>query len=262
MNALITGASSGIGLEISRLLNQSGYTVYGISRSYTQNQYMKQVKADVSDPGAVRAAVKRILQAAGHIDCLIVCAGISLASPAERTDLYDARDIFEVNFWGCVHVIHEVVPHMKEQKQGRLILVSSITGLFPVPYLSYYNASKAALLSYGSSLAGELREFSIKVTTVLPGGVQTEFTKKRKKYKDKLIPALKRATITLGKEEQHGMSPEFVAGEITQQLRKKNPPVYYIIGTKYKVYALLGRILPSDCMAFFIRKKYLGLFCK
>lgn len=256
MNVLITGSSSGIGLTTAKLLYRCGHSVYGLSDSYANVTYLKQVKADVSDSRAVKDAIKNIVNKAGHIDCLILCAGVSLASPAEKTAMKDAKHIFHVNFWGYVHVLHEVLPLMKKNKKGQIIMVSSIAGLFPIPFLSYYSASKSAILSYGCALAGELKRFHIPVTTVLPGGVRTQFTRKRKIYKDNELPSLKNAILSIGKEEQQGMSPAYTARSIVQILKMKNPPVTKIIGVKYKAYGIVRRIFPLRTTQYFIRKKY------
>lgn len=258
MVVLITGASDGIGYQAARKLAALGHRIYGISRSRAECDFMRQFSADVRDRTAFEAAVRAVLEEAGHIDLLLLCAGISLASPADSTEAADARDIFDINFWGCVEACALVLPHMKEKHHGRVLVLSSMTGLLPLPYLSFYSAGKAALLAYACCLRMELRPYGIPVCVVLPGGVRTRFTQKRKVYRQytDTVPGLKKAAATLGREEQSGLDPERVAEKIVKLSRRRNPPPVVPVGGLYRLYALLERLLPRRALLWAIWRKY------
>lgn len=260
MVAVITGASDGIGKYTAIELYKQGYTVYGISKTPVWYSFMEHIVADVSDRNSLLYVLKTIYKKERRIDLFIACAGISLASPAELTKSADSRHLFDVNFWGAVTGANFALRRMKEERRGRIILISSITGLFPLPYLSYYSSSKAALISYAGALASEARPFGVSVSVVLPGGVRTLLTYKRKKYlwyqKDNRAPGLKKAIRTLGREEQTGLHPEQVAKRIAALATQSFPPVLCPVGGWYRFYMILQRILPSRWVLFMLRKKY------
>ena len=260
MVAMVTGATDGIGRATAKLLAHRGYRVYGVSRTPARVPYLRHIAADVSRRDDVLRAVETVMDREGRIDLLVCCAGTSLASPAEVTDPRDARYLFDVNVWGCVDAACAVLPHMKRAGRGRIVLVSSMTGLFPVPYLSFYSSSKAALLAWAAALDGEARPFGVRVCAVLPGGVRTQFTDKRKKYWDMVgdarAPGLGQAIRAIGTEEQTGLHPGQVAGEILRLARCPHPPVLAPVGGAYKLYCLLQRALPQRAVLLALRWKY------
>lgn len=262
MVAIVTGATDGIGRATAKLLNRWGYRVYGISRTPARVDGMRHIAADVSCRSSIAGAVERVAATEGRIDLLVCCAGTSLASPADLTDPRDARYLFDVNVWGCVYAVQAVLPHMKRAGRGRIILVSSMTGLFPVPYLSFYSASKACLISWGAALDAEMRPFGVRIGVVMPGGVRTQFTDKRKKYwqmvGDARAPGLYRAIQAISVEEQTGLHPGQVAGEILRLAHRQNPPVLMPVGGVYRLYCMLQRLLPQGAVLGALQWKYTG----
>lgn len=260
MVALVTGASDGIGKACAKRLARLGYRVCGISRTPAEFSYMRHITADVSDRKGLQKAVKAVYEAEGAVDLLVACAGTSLASPAEMTDPRDARYLMDVNFFGYVDTVAPVLAQMKRRGRGKIILVSSMTGLLPIPYLSYYSSSKAALIAFACALSAEARPFGVSVCAVLPGGVRTQFTDKRKKYcalaGNPYAPGLKKAIDALGREEQTGLYPGQVADKIVRLATRRSPPVIVPVGGVYRMYALAQRFLPCRAVLFFLRKKY------
>ena len=262
MVVLITGASDGIGRAAAAKFAQQGHTVYGISRTPADFPFMQHIAADIINYEGLKEAVDRI----GPIDLLVACAGTSLASPADLTDMSDARYLYDVNFWGVVYVCSFVLKSMKSQKKGRIILISSMTGLLPIPYLSYYSSSKAAMINYACALAAELKPFHIPVSVMLPGGVRTQFTDKRKKYcqppdiTDDFFsltePGLRKSINVLSHEEQTGLSAQQVADQILRLSQKKHPRVIVPVGRIYRLYCLLLRFLPQRLTLWILRQKY------
>jgi NAD(P)-dependent dehydrogenase (short-subunit alcohol dehydrogenase family) len=185
---LVTGAASGIGRACADRLAAAGWTVIGADRrgiggadggsggspSGASTGWASLVM-DVDDEHAVRAGVSEVLRRHGRIDALVAAAGWGIAGAAEFTSIDDARALFETNFWGCVRVVQAVLPQMRTQHSGRIILVSSMAGLVALPFGAYYSASKFALEGFGESLAYEVAPFGITVTLLKPATTATDF---------------------------------------------------------------------------------------
>lgn len=256
MVALVIGASDGIGNAVARLLQENGHSIYGISQTGGDYAYMNHRQADVRNAEALEAAVNGVYAEAGDVDALVYCAGVSLASPAEQTTQEDARRVLDVNFFGCTNAIRLIAPRMKARGSGRILLISSAAGAFPIPFLSYYVASKAAMTAYGRALDSELRPYGLRLCVLLPGGVRTRFSDKRQKYDCPEETGLRKAYFALGYEEQMGLSAEHVASSVRRRLESANPPVVATVGGMYRFYGLLQRLLPNRAVQFFLRRRY------
>lgn len=259
--ALVTGSSDGIGYAVAKRLNKEGYTVYGLSKSVCGALFIKERKMDVTDALKLKFAVESILCEAGHIDVAVLCAGVSLISPAELTLLSDIHHVFDVNIMGTVNAIEAVLPSMKKMGAGNIIIVSSIVGDIPLPYLSYYSASKAALNALAFSIGMEARSFGVSICSVLPGGTRTAFTMKRKRYSnyvgDKRADGIAKCMEKLSRIEQTGMRPEYVADAIARLIKKRFHAPVEVIGMRYKVYSLIVRIIPRSLLQRIVRKMFM-----
>ncbi|MFF2525383.1 oxidoreductase [Streptomyces liangshanensis] len=178
--ALITGASSGIGAEVARKLKAKGYTVYGVARRADRladldKDGVRTFEMDVTDDASITAGVKRVLAESGRVDVLVNSAGYGLLGSVEETPVDDGRHMFEVNVFGAMRLTQLVVPHMREQRSGRIVNVSSIGGKVYSSLTAYYNGSKHALEVMSDCLRIELGQFGIDVVVVEPGGVRTEW---------------------------------------------------------------------------------------
>lgn len=125
--------------------------------------------------------MNRVVQAEGRIDLLICCAGYGISGAAEMTDPQDAHRQLDVNLYGMDAVVRAVVPQMRKQETGRIVLISSVAGMLPIPFQLWYSVSKAAINAYTLALQNELKPFGISVCAVLPGDISTGFTAARKK---------------------------------------------------------------------------------
>src|SRR6185437_15758404 len=134
--ALVTGASSGIGLVTARALRRDGYRVFGTSRKRVPDtpDGVTMLVCDVTDDASVQAAVGEILSRAGRIDLLVNNAGIGLVGGAEESTAAQAKTIFDVNVFGTIRMTNAVLPAMRRQRRGRIVNLSSILGLIPAPY--------------------------------------------------------------------------------------------------------------------------------
>ena len=182
MRVLITGCSSGFGLGAARLIAQRGHEVFSTVRNPAAAIELQQARdsglsihieaLDVRDADQARALMDRII-ADGGIDALVNNAGASIFAPIEATSIDQMRDLMEVNLMGPMRLIQLALPHMRSRGQGRIINVSSLSGIIPLPYVGLYGATKHAFDAMSFSLAAELREFGIKVTIITPSGFKT-----------------------------------------------------------------------------------------
>ncbi len=179
---LVTGASRGIGASIANKLAQSPerYKVYaGVRARSNRAQLMtadnlQPIVLDVTDDQSVAKAVKHILDKEGHLDVLVNNAGIMMYGSHENVTIKEAKKVFDVNYFGMLRVTQEVLGPMREQKKGRIIQIGSRSGFRPLPSLSVYGDSKAALLSASQIMAATLTPWNIKISVVEPGPVLTE----------------------------------------------------------------------------------------
>ena len=150
---IVTGGTSGIGLNTARILAEKGCRVYEFSRRDT-GVYPKvtHVQADVTDEAQVDAAVGTVLDREGHIDVVVNNAGFGISGAIEFTDTAEAQKQFDVNFFGMVRVNHAVLPIMRKQGYGRIINMSSVAAPIAIPFQAYYSASKAAVRTYTLAL--------------------------------------------------------------------------------------------------------------
>ena len=127
------------------------------------------------------AAIQEILKREDHIDVLINNAGFGISGAVEFTKTEDAQHQLDVNFFGMVRMNRQVLPVMRRQCYGRIVNLSSVAGAIPIPFQTYYSASKAAINSYTMALANEVKPFGIQVCCVQPGDIRTGFTAAREK---------------------------------------------------------------------------------
>ncbi|MBX4908990.1 MULTISPECIES: SDR family oxidoreductase [Rhizobium] len=174
---LVTGCSSGFGLEIARFFLAQGWKVIATMRTPRQDllppsDQLTIIALDVTSPESIRAAV----EAAGPVDVLVNNAGIGWLNALEGTQIEIAREIFETNTLGTIAMTQAVLPQMRERQEGVIINVTSSVTLKPLPLLSVYTASKAAVNAFTESVALELEPFNVRVRIVLPGRApETQF---------------------------------------------------------------------------------------
>lgn len=250
---LVTGASSGIGLATATALSAKGYTVYGTSRNIDRIKAVSfnAVEMDVTDDSSVNAAVEKIIKAEGRIDVVINNAGSGITGPLYAMPVEFAKKQFEVNFFGVIRVSNAVLPGMIERKQGLVINISSLAGLFGLPYQGLYSASKFAIEGYSESLRMELQNTGVRVTVINPGDFKTDFTGNREKVTFTLNnPQLKKefdaAVASMEKDESVGANPETLAAQICKIVAKSSPAHNYLVGAiGQTIVPTLKKILPG-----------------
>ena len=184
---------------------------------------------DVDDDDSVRAGVAGMLAAGGRIDALVAAAGWGLAGAVEQCTIGEAKAQLETNFWGCVRVLQQVLPAMRAQGGGRIVLISSIGGVIGIPFQAFYSASKFAVEGLGEALAYEVAPLGVHVTLVEPGNVKTDFTASRRMAQaaggDPVYSAaLTRAVGLMERDEANGVPAADVAAVVRRVLESRRPP--------------------------------------
>ena len=167
---LITGCSSGFGLETARWFLARDWQVIATMRTprddvLPASERLRVLALDVTDAQSIRHAV----EAAGPIDALVNNAGFGAAAPAELVPLTTVRELFETNTFGTIALTQAVLPQMRERKAGVIVNVTSSVTLKVLPLLAAYRASKVAVNAFTESMALELEPFGVRVRLVLPG---------------------------------------------------------------------------------------------
>ena len=167
---IITGGTSGIGLATAQLLRSKGYKVYEFSR-LPHADTPDHLSVDVTDETAVRAAVEALYAREGRIDILINNAGFGISGAMEFTEAADAHRLMEVNLVGMDNMIRAVLPHMRAAGRGRIVNISSVAGVFAIPFQAWYSISKSAVRSMTAALHNEVAPYGIDVCDVMPGEI-------------------------------------------------------------------------------------------
>jgi 3-oxoacyl-[acyl-carrier protein] reductase len=181
--AIVTGGSRGIGRGIADALLAEGWKVWICSRSQgSVDSALKEMggqvqgrPVDVRDQGAVEGFVKEVVDAEGRIDCLINNAGLGHFGPVDEMSGDRFREVIETNLNGCFYFIRAVAPAMKKQGAGWIVNIASLAGKNPFAGGSAYNASKFGLVGLSEAAMLDLRPHGIRVASILPGSVATEF---------------------------------------------------------------------------------------
>ncbi len=247
----ITGASSGIGKSIANYLHEKNYKVYGTSRNPKNvDVAFNMVALDVTKEETIKTAIEEVVQKEGKIDVLINNAGKGITGPIEDTPTEEMRDNFETNFFGVINVIKEVLPYMREQKQGLIINTTSIAAYMGLPFRGIYSASKGALELITESLSMEVKAFGVKVVNVAPGDFATNIAAGRyhtpvfesSAYKEKYAENL----ALMDNHVDSGADPIQMAKKVQAIIETKKPKIHYKVGAFMEKFSIvLKRILPD-----------------
>ena len=226
----VTGASSGLGLHTAMALRDDGWQVIAGARSFTggQRDGMTCLPLDVTDAESVRAFCRRAAEIAPP-DALVQCAGMLVLGSCEETETEEFRRVMDTNYLGMVRMNREVLPLMRRQGGGKIVLFSSINGLLGIPFQSAYTASKHAIEGYAECLALEVKPFGIQVMLVEPGDHRSGSDKYRphaaamtdsSPYAD----AYGSATARIHHDETNGSDPDVLGRKIARILDRKHMP--------------------------------------
>ncbi len=205
MQAVITGASSGIGLEIARELAKRGYSLALLARRTELLEQLARelpraiaITCDVTDVASVRDAVRRGEQLlGGPFDLAIANAGVGIRNHAANFNVADAEQVIRVNVLGMMYLYGAVVPSMIERRSGRFAGVASVAGLRGLPSTAPYSASKAAMQAFLEASRIELAQYGVGVTIINPGFIATAMTDKNRFRMPFLMTADRAARIII-----------------------------------------------------------------
>jgi NAD(P)-dependent dehydrogenase (short-subunit alcohol dehydrogenase family) len=257
--ALVTGASSGIGLVTARALRRDGYRVFGTSRKQMPDAAdgITMLVCDVTDDASVQALVDDVMARTGQIDLLVNNAGIGLLGGAEESSAAQAKAVFDVNVFGVLRMTNAVLPVMRNQRSGRIINLSSIFGLVPAPYNALYASTKHAIEGYSESLDHEVRTQGIRVVLVEPGATRTSFEENLTRP-DQPLPfydSIRDFAEQLMREIiEKGDAPEIVAATVVRAANAAAPKRRYTSGKVAGQVRLMRRFMPESFVDKNLRK--------
>jgi NADP-dependent 3-hydroxy acid dehydrogenase YdfG len=266
--AIVTGASSGFGLETAKLLAQKGHRVYATYRNPKKLKDLKTLASqadvhpiimEVTNSASVEKAVKAIVQKEGRIDVLVNNAGFAMGGFLEDLSDQDLKDQFDTNVFGYLRVIRAVAPVMRKQHSGKIINVGSIAGRISFPALGAYVASKHAVRAITEGLRQELRSYGIDVAEVAPGSYITQVTSSARYGKNVRNLQSPNHPYTVQMEKQ--MQKEFAKGGpasdvaqlIVKALDHKPMKPVYLSGSDAKFMAFLKWFLPDALFEGFLK---------
>lgn len=184
--AVVTGSSTGIGFETSLLLARNGFYTYATMRNTSKSDTIEKIanrenlplevlSLDVDDDDSVRNTIHKIINERKRIDILVNNAGYGLFGALEDISIREAKKQFETNLFGAIRTIKEILPTMREQKNGIIVNVTSLAGVVGIPAECIYASSKFALEGLSESISYELKPYRIKVILIEPGVINTNF---------------------------------------------------------------------------------------
>lgn len=239
---LITGCSTGFGREIAQAALEAGHSVVVTARRAETVQGFADefgdralpMALDVTEPGQIAAAVSTAVDAFGGIDVLVNNAGHGYLSAVEEGEDAEVRKLFDVNYFGAVNMIKAVLPDMRARGSGRIINMSSMTGLVANPPNAYYSSTKFALEAITEALATEVRPLGIKVTAIEPGAFRTDWA--TRSMKESSSPIADYADVAARKDlikqfaDHLPGDPRKVAEAVLMVSELDDPPLRLLLG--------------------------------
>ncbi|CAN7511399.1 oxidoreductase [Rhizobium sp. LjRoot254] len=261
--AVVTGASSGIGRASAEALAQAGFKVFGTSRRPSSGgpDGVSMLICDVTDEASVNFLVETVLSKTGRIDILVNNAGLGLIGGAEESSARQAQIMFDVNVFGVIRMTNAVLPHMRKQRNGRIINISSVLGFIPAPFSALYASTKHALEGYTESLDHELREHALRAILIEPAYTRTAFDQNAVSP-DRPMAAYETARQNAATIIQEAMrtadEPRAVADIVVKAATAVVPKKRYTVGKLASQLSLLRRFVPAFAFDKSLRKQ-LGL---
>jgi NAD(P)-dependent dehydrogenase (short-subunit alcohol dehydrogenase family) len=262
---LITGSSSGLGMETAVFLAERGFHVYATMRDPKRSTPLEELARkrgvaltilplDVTRPETIQKAVDRILEERGELYGVVNNAGIQSRGFFEDLSEQEMRDVFETNLLGTLAVTRAVIPCMREAKRGRVVLMGSVGGRIATMGSSAYCSSKFALEGFGEALYQEMQPLGIHVSIVEPGIVPTELFGRNRAVAKKALSRESPYATWFQKLEgatdawvaSRALTPTAVAQVVHRILRARRPRLRYVVGGRAKMLVMGKRLLPFD----------------
>jgi NAD(P)-dependent dehydrogenase (short-subunit alcohol dehydrogenase family) len=246
----ITGVAGGLGKAIAAAALARGDTVAGTVRSAAQQDTFETLAPgraigfvlDMRDEAALHAAAASVEASTGGIDVLVNNAGYGICGAVEETSLAEARAQFEVNVFGPLAAAQAVLPAMRQRRAGRIINISSVSGVATWAGTGVYCGSKHALEGIMQTLAAEVAELGIKVINLEPGGMRTDYAgrsllKAERRISDYDGAAREAERVMSGHLGHEPSDPDKVAQVVLQMADHAQPPLQLLLGADALLYA-------------------------
>jgi short-subunit dehydrogenase len=259
----ITGASSGIGLAIAKLLVAQGHEVWGTSRNLERIPKLPRwhaVRLDLADPLSVEEAFNAALAEAGYFDVLINNAGAGHFGAAELVPMETITSQFQILVFGQIQLMQLALRHMQGRGEGLIINVTSLASRLPVPFMAAYNAAKAALASFTMSIQLELGNSRVHVVDLQPADISTEFNQSVIKTTniDRCSTKIAKTWEIVERNMKKAPSPHLVARHVLKLINTVRPPQRITVGDVFqsKIAPLIFRFLPQRVRLWGLRRYY------
>lgn len=263
---LVTGASSGIGEATAIKLKTLGYTVYAAARRVERMKSLadagvRVLAMDVTDDVSMQAGMKEIITQSGRIDVLVNNAGYGSYGSVEDVSLDEARAQFDVNLFGAVRLIQLALPHMRAQRSGTIVNITSMGGKIHTPLGAWYHGTKFALEAISDCLRMEVQPFGIDVVVIEPGGIKTEWAgiaadKLRETSGNGAYASQAKAMAEsmIGEASRKRQSPpELIADTIAKAISGRRPKTRYAVGFGAKPMIFMRSLLSDRAFDGFMR---------
>jgi NAD(P)-dependent dehydrogenase (short-subunit alcohol dehydrogenase family) len=268
---LVTGASSGIGMETALYFHEQGWQVIATMRhperrhTLLHDRGLKDlVHLDVMDQRSIRAAIQHGLDHYGNIDVLVNNAGYAMYGPFETTSREQLERQFDTNVFGLMEVTREILPHFRDQHGGVLINVASMGGRIGFPLYSLYNASKWAVEGFSESLRYELKPLNIRVRLIEPGVIKTDFYDRSLDVADaSALPEaygriLKRGEKRMGENALKSGTEAFVVAQVIYKAATDTGwRLRYPVGSDARLVSFIRRLFPEGLFFNVLEKNVL-----
>ena len=260
----LTGASSGIGLAIAKLLVAQGHEVWGTSRNLERIPKIPRwhpVRLDLADRFSVQEAFKSALAEAGYFDVLINNAGAGHFGPAELLSMETIASQFQILVFGQIQLMQLALRHMQTRGEGLIINVTSLASRLPVPFMAAYNSAKAALAAFTMSIQVELGDSKVRIVDLQPADISTEFNKSvvintnaDQSYDARVVKTWE--TVERNMKEAPG--PDVVARHVLKLMNTVCPPPRITVGGVFqsKIAPLIFRFLPQRVRLWGLKRYY------
>ena len=259
----ITGASSGIGLAIAKLLVAQGHEIWGTSRDLERIPKMPRlhaVRLDLIDPISIDKAFNAALTEAGYFDVLIYNAGAGHFGPAELLPGKRIASQFQILVFGQIELMQLALQHMHARGEGLIINVTSLASRLPVPFMAAYNASKAALASFIMTMQLELGDSMVHVVDLQPGDISTEFNQSviLSAKADRYDRKIEKTWQTVERNMNKAPGPDVVARYVLDLIDAVQPPPRIAVGDVFeaKIAPLIFRFLPQRVRIWGLKRYY------
>jgi short-subunit dehydrogenase len=260
----LTGASSGIGLAIAKLLVGRGNEVWGTSRNLERIPKMPRwhaVRLDLADSLSIEGAFNAAINEAGYFDVLINNAGAGHFGPAELLSSETIVAQFQTLVFGQIQLMQLALHHMQARGEGLIINVTSLASRLPVPFMAAYNAAKAALASFTMSIQLELGNSRVHVVDLQPGDISTEFNQGVTKSADadrRHDAKVARTWEVVERNMKKAPTPDLVAKHVLKLINADRPPPRITVGDLFqsKIAPVIFRFLPQRVRLWGLKRYY------